>query len=71
MEDFLQRKMNSRSGKLSQLAPKKNELMYLMEKDCIIEMVKTKLAIEFSLGFEDFQEANDTVKEQSVCMTKA
>lgn len=63
MEDTLQRKIGSRRAKLSQLTAKKNEMLHLMDDDGNLEVIKTKLAVEFNHIFGEFCELNVSVKE--------
>lgn len=62
MEDTLQRKINLRRAKLSQLTAKKNEMRHLMDDDGDLEVVKTKVAVEFNHIFGEFCELNVSVK---------
>lgn len=62
MEDTLQRKIGSRKASLAQLTAKKNEMLHLMDDDGNLEVVKTKLAVEFNKLFGEFCELNISVK---------
>lgn len=54
VKDTLQRKINLRRAKLSQLTAKKNEMRPLMDDDGNLEVVKIKLAVAFNHIFGEF-----------------
>ena len=58
MEDALQRKISERKAKLGQVTMKKNEIIHLMDDDGNLEMVKTKLNVEYNELFGEFCQLN-------------
>jgi len=65
MEDALQRKIQSRKASLTQLTTKKkNEMLHLMDDDGNLEVITTKLVVEFNKLLREFCELNISVKEQ-------
>lgn len=62
MEVALKREKDLRAAKSGQLLAKQNELIDLMDDDCNLEMVKTKLHVEFNHLFGEFCDLNISVK---------
>lgn len=48
MEDTLQRKIGSRRANLIQLTAKRIQMLHLMDDDGNLEVVKSKLAVQFN-----------------------
>lgn len=62
MEDTFQRKIGSRRADLIQLTAKTIQMLHLMDDDGNLEVVKSKLAVEFNPIFGEFCELNVSVK---------